>query len=183
MSLTPLTPADAHARLAAGARLIDIREPDEHARERIPGAQSLPVAALPPRIEPAPGDARAGDADIIFHCRSGMRTRAHAGALAHAAGGHAFMLEGGLDAWKRAGLPVIRDEAAPLEIMRQVQIAAGALVLAGVGLGLLVSAWFFALAAFAGAGLVFAGLTGWCGMARLLSCMPWNRRTARPSGA
>jgi hypothetical protein len=34
---------------------------------------------------------------------------------------------------------------------------------------------FFGLAAFVGAGLVMAGTTGWCGMARLLAHMPWNR--------
>ncbi|MGO7251628.1 YgaP-like transmembrane domain, partial [Rhizobium brockwellii] len=48
--------------------------------------------------------------------------------------------------------------------MRQVQITAGALVLAGVLLGLFVTPGFFALSAFVGAGLTFAGVTGWCGM-------------------
>jgi hypothetical protein len=70
------------------------------------------------------------------------------------------------------------NQKAPLEIMRQVQIAAGLLVLTGVGLGLGVNPLFFALAALVGAGLTLAGATGFCGMARLLALAPWNRRPA-----
>ena len=60
-------------------------------------------------------------------------------------------------------------------LMRQVQITAGALVLAGVLLGAYVAPGWYGLSAFFGAGLVFAGVTGWCGMAKLLAVMPWNR--------
>jgi hypothetical protein len=70
---------------------------------------------------------------------------------------------------------VTRDPRAPLELQRQVQIAVGTMILAGFALAWLVSPWFLALPLFAGAGLVFAGLTGFCGMARLLAAMPWNR--------
>ena len=62
--------------------------------------------------------------------------------------------------------------------MRQVQLAAGALVLLGVLLGFLVTPAFFGVSAFVGAGLMMAGATGWCGMARVLARMPWNRRAA-----
>jgi hypothetical protein len=37
------------------------------------------------------------------------------------------------------------------------------------------------LSGFVGAGLVFAGVTGFCGMARLLALMPWNRRFSIPA--
>lgn len=60
--------------------------------------------------------------------------------------------------------------------MRQVQVAAGSLVLLGVFLGAYVSPGFYFLAGFVGAGLVFAGFSGFCGMARLLMRMPWNRQ-------
>ena len=59
--------------------------------------------------------------------------------------------------------------------MRQVQIVAGSLVLLGVVLGTTVSPLFLLLSGFVGAGLVFAGLSGWCGMAQLLALAPWNR--------
>jgi len=48
-------------------------------------------------------------------------------------------------------------------------------VLIGVILGLLVNQAFFGLPAFIGAGLVFAGITNWCGMGLLLAKAPWNR--------
>ena len=84
-------------------------------------------------------------------------------------------MAGGLDAWRKAGLPVANDRRQPLELQRQVQIGAGTLVLAGTVLGLLVSPWFFAVPLFIGAGLITAGMTGFCGMARILVHAPWNR--------
>ena len=169
MSLTPISAADAQSMIAKGAALVDIREPDEHARARIPGARSMPLARLE-KIQNVPA--------VIWHCRSGMRTQANAGALTENSGCDAYFLEGGLDAWRKAGLPVLENRHAPLEIMRQVQITAGLLVLSGVILGFAVSPAFFGLSAFVGAGLMFAGISGWCGMARLLALMPWNRRPA-----
>lgn len=169
MTLANLSPADTRAAIDAGARLIDIRGPDEHARERIPGAMNVPLD----RIADLPRDER----PVIFHCKSGMRTAANAAQLGAAAGdAPAYVLAGGIDAWRSAGQVIISDRAQPLEILRQVQIAAGALVLIGILLGLFIAPGFFGLSAFVGAGLIFAGVTGWCGMATLLRVMPWNRR-------
>ena len=52
------------------------------------------------------------------------------------------------------------------------------LFLAGVLLGVFVAPAFLGLSAFVGAGLLVAGATGWCGMAKLLQRMPWNRAAA-----
>jgi rhodanese-related sulfurtransferase len=169
MTLTKITPAEARARIAEGAALIDIRAADEHARNRIPGAHNAPLGS-----EFDLGDAPA----VIYHCRSGMRTDANAAQLAAASPCEAYLLEGGIDAWRAAGLPVITDAKAPLEIMRQVQITAGLLVLLGVIGALTVTPWLIGLSAFVGAGLTFAGVSGWCGMAKLLAIMPWNRHAA-----
>ena len=172
--LTPLSPDAAARLLRQGATLVDVREPEEHARMRIPGAVSLPLS----RLGAADAVLPAGRA-VVFHCRSGARTAGHADALvASAAGAEAFVLSGGLDAWRQAGLPVAEDRRQPIELMRQVQIAAGGLVLLGMALGALVSPWGFVLAGGVGAGLVFAGVSGTCGMARLLRRMPWNRVAA-----
>ena len=171
MTIATLSPTDARAAIDAGARLIDIRGADEYARERIPGAINVPLD----RIGDLPRDARA----VIFHCKSGMRTAANAAQLGAAAdGAPAYILEGGIEAWRGAGHATLADRSQPLEIMRQVQITAGALVLTGILLGAFVAPGFFALSAFVGAGLMFAGVTGWCGMANLLRVMPWNRRAA-----
>lgn len=173
MSRLPLIAADdARRRLESGeAMAIDIREADEFAREHIPGAVSAPAATLATAAFDTGRTA-------IFTCRSGMRTQANAAALAACGFREAYCLEGGIEAWKSAGNAVAVDSRAPLELMRQVQIAAGALVLTGALLGWLVWPGFLALAAFVGGGLLFAGISGWCGMALLLRRMPWNRRQA-----
>ena len=172
--LTPLNPDRVAEMLAQGrAVLIDIREVDEFARRRAQGAVSRPLSAI------EQGAAHeTGGRDIVFTCRTGMRTAANRDRLAATAGGRAYVLDGGLDAWAAAGLPLEESRQRPLEMMRQVQIGAGVLVLAGVALGLKFTPLFFALSAFVGAGLVFAGVTGRCGMARLLAVMPWNRPNA-----
>jgi rhodanese-related sulfurtransferase len=168
-----ISPAEAKAMLAQGAVMIDIREADEHAREHIPGAKLAPLSAG------APDAPRNGV--LIYHCRGGNRTQANAAMLKEAAEGaacEAYLLEGGIEAWKAMGLPVTQNKKAPLEIMRQVQITAGGLALIGAVLGFTVHPGFHALSGFIGAGLLFAGASGWCGMAKLLAVMPWNRAAA-----
>lgn len=173
-TLPTIRPERAAELMRAGAVLIDIREADEHAREHIPGARHHALSRLN-----ASNPARAGDEILVFHCRSGARTKANAPRLAAAAGGcETYVLEGGLDAWKQAGLPTAIDRRQPIEINRQVQIGAGSLVVIGVLLGVLVSPAFYGLAAFVGVGLMFAGISGFCGLARVLALMPWNGRAA-----
>lgn len=168
-SLPSIDPKTLKRRLDEGsAVLIDIREPAEHARERIAGARLVPLAVIGRHQI-------AGDRAVVFHCRTGNRTAANAGVLLAKDCPEAYALAGGLEAWKAAGLPTEIGRRAPIELFRQVQIAAGSLVLVGLLLAVLVSPWFAAVSAFVGAGLVFAGATGTCSMARLLGIMPWNR--------
>lgn len=170
MSLKPIDPAAAARLAATGAVIIDIREADEYAREHIAGARNVAVSRL--TATAAPADDRA----LVFHCRSGNRTNVNAAALSDWAGAReAYVMTGGIDGWKAAGLETVRDARRPIEIMRQVQIIAGSLVLIGVVLGYLAAPGFFVLSGLIGAGLLFAGVSGWCGMAKLLALMPWNR--------
>ena len=175
-ALTPLPAADVQARIKSGrARLVDIREPDEFAREHIPGVAHAPLSGFEDAhlsLKP--------DQDVIFMCRSGMRTQANCDRLAARVDGPAFVLDGGLQGWKDAGLPTSVDRKAPLELMRQVQIIAGSLVVIGALMGWLVHPAWSALSAFVGAGLFMAGVTGFCGMARVLMLAPWN--LTRPAG-
>jgi len=170
MTITTISPEEARKAIESGARLVDIRDPDEHARERIPGAINVPLSRI--------ASLSKSDDPVIFHCRSGMRTASNADLLACAADGPCYIVEGGMDGWRKAGLAVARDKGQPLELMRQVQLGAGGLVLLGVMLGFLVAPGFFALSAFVGAGLMVAGATGWCGLATVLRRMPWNRALA-----
>ncbi len=182
MTLPTITPRDAKRLIDEGAILVDIREADEHARARIPGAHHLALS----KLDEAELAIQRGK-PVIFHCRSGARTLSNAGRLADRVGGdcEAYVIEGGLDAWQKAGLPVASDRRAPLELQRQVQIGAGSLAFIGTLLGLAVSPWFFAVPLFVGGGLLTAGLTGYCGMAMLLMRAPWNRAVygAKNAGA
>ena len=151
--------------LESGALLVDIRSCDEHVREKIPASTWRPLDVLAP-IK--------GDKPVIFYCRSGNRTKVNSERLATACGGEAYVLDGGIDAWKAAALPVITDRKQPLEIMRQVQITGGLAILLSVLLALLLSPAWALLAGAVGIGMLHAGLTGSCAMTRLLEPMPWN---------
>lgn len=153
------------------AVLIDIRDSDEYVREHIPGSRLVPLASF------AEADfAQDHDKIAVFHCNTGNRTCQAAPEILGAGFRDVYHLDGGLTAWKKAGLPVDLNRKAPISIMRQVQITAGSMVVLGIVLAVLVSPWFMALSAFVGAGLVFAGASGTCAMASILGAMPWNRR-------
>jgi len=154
------------------ALVVDVRPPEMFAAERIPGAVSLPLPTLGRSTLPD-----LGGRTLVLHCEVGIASEKGArkilqdGSLAEV-----YHLPGGLRAWKRAGLPVERSPEIGLSLARQVQIVAGSLVFLGVVLGTSVSRGFFVLPAFIGAGLVFAGASGTCGMAAALARLPHNRR-------
>jgi rhodanese-related sulfurtransferase len=96
-----ISPEKAAELLRDGAVLIDIREANEHANEKIPGARHHALSQID-----AAHPAREGDTVLIYHCRSGARTRMNARRLAAAAGDcEVYLLGGGIEQWKRAGLP------------------------------------------------------------------------------
>ncbi|HSH44683.1 MAG TPA: YgaP-like transmembrane domain, partial [Longimicrobiales bacterium] len=84
------------------------------------------------------------------------------------------VLDGGMNGWLAAGKPAIHG-ASRLSLERQVRIAAGGLAALGAALALLVSPLFALLPLVVGSGLVFAGVTDTCGMAMVLSRLPYNR--------
>lgn len=161
--------------LAAGDTvLVDVREDYEHASERIEGALLRPLSSFD-------ADAvrrEAGPKRVVFHCHSGKRSL-EAVERYRQNGEATFHLAGGIEGWKSAGKAVVRPARMRLPVMRQVQITAGGLVATGVALGVTVSPWFLVISGFVGCGLVFAGITGWCGMAKLLAAMPWNKPLKR----
>lgn len=105
--LKSISPTRAAELVRKGAVLIDIREADERARERIPGARHHALS----RID-AESPVRADDDVLVFHCRSGARTKGNAARLSAVSQNcETYILEGGLDAWKKAGLPVALDRS------------------------------------------------------------------------
>ncbi len=102
-----ITPERAKKLIDDGAVLIDVRESHEYARESIPGARNYALSQIN-RSHPA----QEGDTVLIYHCKSGARTNMNAAKLAATSGDcHVYLLGGGIEAWKRAGLPTSRQPA------------------------------------------------------------------------
>jgi len=174
MSVRIVTPEETRALSGRHAIVIDIRGHEEWRREHIPGARALPLDKIKPGCFRE--EALSQTDTVIFHCQSGMRTEKSKDQLrASAYPASAAIIEGGINSWKKAGYPVVTDRRQPLPLMRQVQITAGGLALAGTVAGAALNSVFYIIPGFVGAGLMFAGITGWCGMAKLLAVMPWNK--------
>ena len=175
MSVNLISVADFRRLLESGRplNLIDVRTPGEFAGVHVAGARSLPLDELDSTKAIA---GRATPQEPIYViCQSGGRS-AKACETLHTAGiGPVFSVEGGTTACERAGLPVERGGGKVISLERQVRIAAGALVLVGLALARWVHPVFVGVPIFVGAGLVFAGMTDYCGMGMLLGKMPWNR--------
>lgn len=168
------SPREAASLLSAGAAsLVDVREPEEHRREHVAGAELHPSSAFSvtgfPKAVP-------GRRTLIL-CRSGGRAGKVANALRAAGRTDVSVVEGGIVGWQQAGLPCSTDPKAPLPVARQVMITVGILLVAFTALAATVSPLFLIGTGFMGAGLLFAGVTGHCALANVLSKMPWNRAT------
>jgi rhodanese-related sulfurtransferase len=155
--------------------LLDVRTSVEYAEAHVPGARNEPLHNLQPE-KLATAEALSGERPIFLLCKSGARASKAAEKFAASGQDRGAVVEGGTDAWIAAGLPVARATKSVMSLERQVRIAAGFLVLTGMLLGWLVNPAFYALSGFVGAGLIFAGVTDFCGMGLLLARMPWNNR-------
>ncbi len=152
--------------------LIDVRTPVEHEEMHIAGSVLMPLDRLDPAAVKA---ASAGTENCVLICQGGKRAEQAFHKLQAAGCENLSVLEGGVAAWESAGLPLEHASRNHLPLMRQVQLVVGVLALAGSILALTVNKNFAIIPALLGAGLTMAGSTGWCGLAILLSKMPWNR--------
>jgi len=150
--------------------LIDVREPVEHAEEHIEGATLIPLGQIEDRTSEIDTSV-----PIVVMCGTGKRGMEALKKLESQGMMNVRNLEGGIQEWKAKGQPVNKSENKSLPLMQQVQIAIGVGVLLGVILSRTVHPQFIYLSAFFGAGILFAGISGWCGLAMLLAKMPWNR--------
>jgi rhodanese-related sulfurtransferase len=101
MQIKSIDPITLKKRLDEGSVvLIDVREPNEHAREHIEGAKLVPLSRFQ-----AEDFADLRDKTAVFHCHSGGRTTANAQLLTSKGFRDAYQLGGGIVAWKAAGLP------------------------------------------------------------------------------
>jgi rhodanese-related sulfurtransferase len=180
MSVTTMSPQQLADLCKSGQiDLIDVRTPVEYRELHVATARNVPLDKLEPA---AVMKTRNGSRDepLYLICRSGSRGRQACEKFLAAGFTNVINVEGGTLACVECGLPVVRGKKA-ISLERQVRIAAGLLVLVGALLGWLVHPVFVGLAAFIGAGLVFAGITDTCGMGMLLARMPWNQVKDAPA--
>jgi len=170
-----VTAQELQRRMAAGqaACLLDVRTPGEYAAAHVPGTKLIPLDELDAT---AFCRERNGDCSPVYVlCQSGGRARRAIEKLERAGVHNCVLVEGGTQAWIDAGLPINRGQSRVLPLMRQVQITVGFLVAVGGLLALTVNRLFAIIPLIVGSGLLFAGLTGFCGLALLLAKMPWNK--------
>jgi rhodanese-related sulfurtransferase len=151
------------------AQLVDVRSATEFATAHLPCAINIPLE----QVELRTADLAANE-PVVLVCQGGTRARL-AYALLAGSGRDLLVLEGGTDAWLKAGYPAVRSTASRWALERQVRLAAGLLVAVGVFLALVTSTWWLVVPALIGCGLVFAGSTGFCPMGEALARLPWNR--------
>lgn len=170
-----LTVSELRAR-SGEITVVDVRTPGEYASGHVPGAHNVPLDRLGEALSALRVAAQRAPLAVV--CASGNRSDS-AGRTLGDAGIAAFSVRGGTTAWTQAGHPVDRVEGAkerwPME--RQVRLAAGSLVVAGLAAGL-VRPRARLLSAGIGGGLVFSAVTGTCGMAAVLAKLPYNRAGA-----
>ncbi len=180
MSINTISPQRLHELIEAGkpVELIDVRTPVEFREVHVAFARNVPLDQLDPRAVVA---GRNGSKEPVYIiCRSGNRANQACEKLLAAGLTNVINVTGGTQAWDQAGRPVVRGPKV-ISLERQVRSAAGALVLASAVLAVLVHPYWIGLAAFVGAGLIFAGVTDTCGMALILARMPWTQVAETPS--
>ncbi|WP_020133874.1 rhodanese-like domain-containing protein [Streptomyces sp. 351MFTsu5.1] len=177
---TPVTLGAEQARTRLDElTVIDVRTPAEYASGHLLGALNIPLDHIRralPEIRHA-----AGRGDVLVVCASGARSE-NACRLLVEQGIAAATLAGGIGAWAADGhdlhRPTAREARAGWSMERQVRFTAGALVLLGLVLGLLVHPALLLISAGVAGGLVFSALTNTCGMAAALGKLPHNRPRA-----
>jgi rhodanese-related sulfurtransferase len=91
--------------------LLDVREPDEWAAGHAPGAFWIPLGDLERARTEIPFNKQ-----VVCVCRSGARSARAAEALIEW-GFEASNMVGGMRAWADAGLPVVRNDDTPGEVI------------------------------------------------------------------
>lgn len=157
------------------AFFLDVREIGEYAQGHIEGSLLLPLSECLV-AQDFPHDAKK---TCIVYCHSGVRSLQAVQKLSKLFPQQSFKsLEGGILSWKRQTEHSIGAKSCSRQffsVQRQIQIVAGILILSSMATGFFVDSTYFILTLFVGSGLLFAGLSGWCGLGILLSKMPWNK--------
>lgn len=157
-----------------GALLLDVRSPAEYRSLHVQGAINLPLEKITPVAVKNLITENHKNPVVVLLCASGSRARRAADRL-ESSDLKLTVITGGTNSCIQLGIPINRGKSKMISIERQVRIGAGFFVLTGVALGYWVNPAFYFLSGFIGAGLMFAGITDWCGMGMLLARAPWNK--------
>lgn len=153
--------------------IIDVRTIDEHQSQRLKRAHiHIPLDQLSEAALAQKGVRK--DQTLYMLCKGGVRAAKAAEQLSAAGYQQVCVIEGGLMNCMQQG--VACASSGVMSIERQVRIIAGGVVVLGVVLGSIAAPVFYLISAAAGAGLIFSGITDWCGMAKLLAKAPWNKK-------
>lgn len=163
-------------KLERSCYLLDVRNPDEFLACHLPGAINLPLDDIEKgHIQTIPREEA-----VYLVCQSGIRSDRARRILESQGFLNIICVQGGVAECSKISGAVLKNSSR-LPIMRQVLISAGLLVVLGIVCSKIIHPGFIFLSLFVGSGLVFAGVTGICGMALLLEKMPWNRIEKCPS--
>ena len=178
MSTATITPVELSKIVAVGKPVVlDVRTPAEFSEVHVQQARNVPLDKFAPEALVRSGELNR-DQPVYLLCGTGERAAQAAQRLVAAGFAAPIVVAGGTKAWIAEALPVVRGAVHVMGLERQVRIAAGSLVLVGVLLGQFLNPGFVWISAFVGASLVFAGITGICGMGLILARMPWNQRVS-----
>jgi rhodanese-related sulfurtransferase len=104
LEMTPeVAPTEVEDLVNGGAVVIDVREPDEWSAGHAPGALFIPMGQVEARLDEVPKEVTA-----VIVCRSGGRSGTVTQFL-NSQGFNALNMSGGMNAWEKAGLPVVTD--------------------------------------------------------------------------
>ena len=175
-----ITAADLRDALASDTppTVIDVRSASEYSSVHIHGSYNVPLPLL---AEHGEEFASRLPGQVVLICQSGNRAR-QANDRLESVGVHpdtVTVLDGGIAAFEAAGGDVVHGNG-PWAMDRQVRMAAGSIVLAGVAASKLLSPKFVYLAGAIGAGLTYSAASNSCAMGAILSTMPWNRTADEP---
>lgn len=155
------------------AIVLDVREPAEHRAQKIKDAHNISYTKITKDKLP---EYKSNQNKIVLHCQSGRRSSIACQKLMQEDPSlEVYELEGGISAWLKNNLATESTGKNILPIDRQVQISVGLILILCSLLTLLINTNFIFIILAMGCGLMFAGLSGTCMLAILLTKMPWNK--------
>jgi rhodanese-related sulfurtransferase len=158
--------------MTQNAIILDVRTPAEFQSKYILGSRNIPLDQLPAYTNEIAE--LAGNTPVLLICQSGTRAKKAAEILQTTSLSSIALLDGGIAAWEAAGKPYKRGKQ-KWSLERQVRGVAGTLVLLGTLGGLFVWKPLTWISVLIGGGLAYSAASNTCGMALLLSKLPYNQ--------